>query len=625
MTTARKLDLITMGRAIVDVYGDQVGCGLEDVASFSRYAGGCPANIAIGTSRLGLRSGLITRVGDEQNGRFLLDTLNREGVDTTCVVLDPDRLTGVAFLGIRDDETFPLLHYRRDCADMAISPGDYTADYIASARALLVSGSHLTTQAGRDNIAHAVRLAKRAGTKVVFDIDYRPLFWGLVAQAGGESRYVSSAMATAASQQFLSDCDLVIGTEEEFHIAGGSTDTMNALAAVRALSNAALVLKRGARGCSVFPGSLDQEVPGPGFPVDVFNVVGAGDGFASGFLCGWLRDLGWSDCCRAGNACGALVVSRHGCSPASPTLGELEWFLAQSVIQQDLHRSSELAYIHRATTRRPRPERLFIVAADHSVPFEALPASRGRSVPALKRAVAKAVQAISHRKPGVGLLMDDVLGRHALVDVGTALPWIGRKIEQTGKSPLAFTNDLPAAVLLHDWPRSHIVKCLVPQCGSAEWPVQAERLRELGHARDLYGIELLLELVEEDDAAGLACCIARIEEIQGLGVRPDWWKLPAFSDAAAYDQLEAIIKRSNDFCRGILLLGAGRDLAALEQSFRAAAGRPFVRGFAVGRTLLLEPAKAWLAGRIDDAELAEAIEAGLRRLVQAWPELVAAA
>ena len=218
-----------------------------------------------------------------------------------------------------------------------------------------MSGSHLTTQAGRDNIAHAVRLAKRAGTKVVFDIDYRPLFWGLVAQAGGESRYVSSATATSASQQFLSDCDLVIGTEEEFHIAGGSTDTMNALAAVRALSNAVLVLKRGARGCSVFPASLDQEVPGPGFPVDVFNVVGAGDGFASGFLYGWLRDMDWSDCCRAGNACGALVVSRHGCSPASPTLGELEWFLAQSVIQQDLHRSSELAYIHRATTRRPRP------------------------------------------------------------------------------------------------------------------------------------------------------------------------------------------------------------------------------------------------------------------------------
>ncbi|MEH2511076.1 5-dehydro-2-deoxygluconokinase [Nitrobacteraceae bacterium AZCC 1564] len=500
--TARTLDLITMGRAIVDIYGDQVGCGLEEVSSFSRYVGGCPTNIAIGARRLGLRTGLIARVGDEQNGRFIVSTLQREGVDTSCVVFDPTRLTGVAFLGIRDDETFPLLHYRRDCADMAVCPDDYTAEYITSARSLLVSGSHLVTQTGRDNIAHAVQLAKNAGTKVVFDIDYRPLFWGLVAQAAGESRYVTSETATIASQEVLPHCDLIIGTEEEFHIAGGSPDTSQALSAVRALSSAALVLKRGANGCSVFPGALDQEIRGPGFPVDVFNVVGAGDGFASGFLYGWLREMNWSDCCRAGNACGALVVSRHGCSPASPTRAELDWFLAQSAVRKDLHRSRELAHIHRATTRLRRPDRLFIVAADHSLPFENLPAVPGRTVQGLKRAVARSVLKLSHSNPGIGLLMDDVSGRTSLVDVGTSLPWIGRKIEQTGHSPIAFTDDLPAALLLQSWPRSHIVKCLVPRCKSEDWSIQAERLRELDHACNLYGIELLLELVEDDNESG---------------------------------------------------------------------------------------------------------------------------
>src|SRR5690242_18040207 len=122
-----------MGRAIVDVYGDQAGCRLEEVTSFSRYVGGCPANIAIGTSRLGLRVGFITRVGDEQHGRFLREQLEAEGVDVSCVRTDPHRLTGVAFLGIRDRETFPLLHYRRDCADMAITPDDYTEAHIARA------------------------------------------------------------------------------------------------------------------------------------------------------------------------------------------------------------------------------------------------------------------------------------------------------------------------------------------------------------------------------------------------------------------------------------------------------------------------------------------------------------
>lgn len=244
MIHSRPLDLITMGRTIVDVYGDQVGARLEDVSSFSRYVGGCPANIAIGTARLGLRVGLITRVGDDHNGRFLRESLEREGVDTRHVVPDSQRLTAVAFLGIRNKDSFPLLHYRENCADMAIAPADYTEEYIGSARALLVSGSHLTTDAAAANIASAVERAKARGTKVIFDIDYRPVFWGLVSRDGGESRYVDSSRATEATRRFMSRFDLVVGTEEEIHIAGGDIDTIRALEAIRRLTAAPIVLKR---------------------------------------------------------------------------------------------------------------------------------------------------------------------------------------------------------------------------------------------------------------------------------------------------------------------------------------------------------------------------------------------
>jgi len=622
MTPPRTLDLITMGRTIVDVYGDQVGARLEDVSSFSRYVGGCPANIAIGTARLGLRVGMITRVGDDHNGRFIRQHLEREGVDTRHVVPDPARLTAVAFLSIRDKDTFPLLHYRENCADMAISPEDYTEDYIGSATALLVSGSHLTTEHAAGNIATAIARAKARGTKVIFDIDYRPVFWGLVARDGGESRYVDSDTVTRASQRFLADCDLVVGTEEEIHIAGGDTDTIQALRALRKLTAAPLVLKRGAAGCVVFPGeipdSLEDGVVGPGFPVEVFNVVGAGDGFLSGFLSGWLRDMPWSECCRRGNATGALVVSRHGCSPASPTAVELEWFLAEGQRVHALHRSDTLAYLHRATTRRPRPSPLLIMAADHVAPFEALPRAPERSIPRLKSLIADVALRLAPGHPELGVLFDDAEGEDALLRVGADIPWVGRKIERTGPAPLRFCDDKPAGVLLAQWPRHQIVKCLVPREDDATRELQNERLRELYAATSMYEIELLLELVHPDTEADAALVVERIRAIQSLGVKPDWWKLPAFSAASAWDPIERAILEDNPQCRGILLLGGGRSPEDLAAALQANRDRPFIQGFAVGRTLFMEPAADWLAGRTDDAAFERDLVARYERLAAAW-------
>ena len=177
-----------------------------------------------------------------------------------------------------------------------------------------------------------MRLAKAHGGKVVLDIDYRPVLWGLTGHGLGEERFVASDAVSAHLQTILPECDLVVGTEEEIHIAGGSTDTMAAIRAVRAAAPEALiVVKRGPMGCTAFPGAIpatiDEGVSGPGFPVEVFNVLGAGDAFMSGFLRGWLRDLPLTECCRLANACGAFAVSRHGCAPAIPSWTELEGFL----------------------------------------------------------------------------------------------------------------------------------------------------------------------------------------------------------------------------------------------------------------------------------------------------------
>lgn len=123
-----------MGRAAVDLYGEQVGARLEDVTSFAKYLGGSPANTGVGASRLGLKVAMLTRVGDEHNGRFVRETLAAEGVDVSHVKTDPAKLTALVFLGLKDRQTFPLVFYRHDCADMAIAGEDFHARFIGSAR-----------------------------------------------------------------------------------------------------------------------------------------------------------------------------------------------------------------------------------------------------------------------------------------------------------------------------------------------------------------------------------------------------------------------------------------------------------------------------------------------------------
>lgn len=352
----KRLDVICIGRVAVDLYAQQIGSRLEDVASFAKYLGGSSGNVAFGTAIQGLKSAMLARVGDEHNGRFLRETLNRAGVDTEYLITDKSRLTALVMLGIKDQETFPLIFYRDNCADMALTPDDISEEYIASSRALAVTGTHLSHANTRAAVLKALEYARRHGLRTALDIDYRPVLWGLTSLGDGETRFIESGPVTSQLQEVLHLFDLVVGTEEEFHIAGGSTDTLTALKNVRNATKATLVCKRGPMGCVVLegdiPDSWDQVPLQQGVRVEVLNVLGAGDAFMSGLLRGWLNDEGWEQACRYANACGALVVSRHGCAPAMPTKVELDDYLqrAESVPRPDV--DERLNHLHRVTSRR---------------------------------------------------------------------------------------------------------------------------------------------------------------------------------------------------------------------------------------------------------------------------------
>ncbi|MGH8318192.1 MAG: bifunctional 5-dehydro-2-deoxygluconokinase/5-dehydro-2-deoxyphosphogluconate aldolase [Steroidobacteraceae bacterium] len=624
----RSLDLITVGRSSVDLYGEQVGGRLEDMGSFAKYVGGSPTNTAVGAARLGLRAGLLTRVGDDHFGRFIREELVRCGVDVAGVITDPQRLTALAVLGIRDERRYPLLFYRENCADMALCETDVDPAFIGRAGAVLINGTHLSQPRVRAASCKAAELAHAAGRRVVFDIDYRPVLWGLTAPDAGENRYVTSAAVTAQLQALAALCDLIVGTEEEFHILGGSTDTAAALRAVRELTPAVLVCKLGADGCVAFEGAvgtkLDSGKRVPGFDVEVFNILGAGDAFMSGFLRGWLQELPIETCCRYGNACGAIVVSRHGCAPAMPTWTELCAFL-DGKWPRRLREAEELEHVHWATTRVPRPAELLVLAMDHRGPLETLAAELDVEESALESFKALGLDAldrVARGDPRFGILLDGRFGRQGLERAADHPYWIGRPIEQSGSRPLAFDGAADVGSTLRSWPQNHIVKCLVryhPDDPSTLKQQQEERLLCLYSACRETRHELLLEVIaspygriERDTTAAV------LERLYDLGIRPDWWKLEPSEQPAPWAAVQDTIRRRDPLCRGVLILGLAADAASLASAFQAAAPFDLVRGFAVGRTIFAEAARRWLAGEIGDAETVAALAANLQAVVAAW-------
>ncbi len=625
------LDLISIGRSSVDLYGQQIGGRLEDMGSFSKAVGGCPTNIAIGTARLGLKSAVITRVGDEQMGRFILEQLQREGVETKGVVVDPKRLTSLVILGVRDEKTFPLIFYRTDCADAALDESEIDEAFIASAKAVVVTGTHFAIPNAAKAQRKAIALARKHGRKVVFDVDYRPNLWGLAGHGAGEERYIRSDSVTQHLQAILPECDLIVGTEEELHAAGGSEDTLAAIRNIRALSKATIVCKRGPMGCVVFPGaipaSIEDGIKGPGFPVEVYNVLGAGDAFMSGFLRGYLSDEPIETCCTWANACGAFAVSRLLCSPESPTFAELQFFLKHGSPHRALRHDVAINHVHWATTRRPQAATLMALAIDHRSQVEAMADEAGvprERIAAFKRLAVDAAALIAKGADGFGMLLDSRHGREALFRAGDHGFWVARPLEVPGSRPLRLETDADGSLgaALNEWPVEHVAKVLAfyhPDDNAALKAEQEATLKRVALACRQVGRELLVEIIcSKNGPVGDDTMASVMRRLYAIGIKPDWWKLEGQPTAAAWAAVDAAIAENDPYCRGVVLLGLDAPLPELEAAFRLAQTAGTVKGFAVGRSIFGEAARGWLAGKLDDEAATAMMAERFGRLVDAW-------
>jgi 5-dehydro-2-deoxygluconokinase len=321
--TDRVYDILAMGRSSIDLYANDIGAPFPEIKSFAAYVGGCPTNISVGTRRLGLRSALLTAVGEDPVGDFILNFLEKEGVVTSFIPRKPGHRTSAVILGIEPPDKFPLVFYRDNCADIEISIEDVQRTPIAQTRTLLISGTGLSREPSRSATLFAAEQARAHDTTVFLDLDFRPDQWhdarayGVTIRAA--LRFADVVIGTADEVKACALRDESSVSVEHSQVSGARVggDVMKAIEAVLAAGPATLAMKRGGEATTVYlrGGEVIEAAP---FPVEICNVLGAGDAFASGLIYGFLKGWSWHQAARMGNACGAIVVTRHGCANFMP-------------------------------------------------------------------------------------------------------------------------------------------------------------------------------------------------------------------------------------------------------------------------------------------------------------------
>ena len=331
----KKYDVITFGRSSIDLYSQDIGAPFNDISGFDAFVGGSPLNIAVACARLGANVSLLTAVGNDKIGEFIVSFLNKENVNTHCIPVKKSARSSAVVLGIEPPDKFPLVYYRDNAADSQVTIDDVQNANIQDYKILLINGTALNIEPSRSGTFYAAEVAVKNNVDIVLDLDFRADQW---------HDYRAFGLTVRA---ILPKVKIAIGTEEEI-LAATLYDTSQvtikdqqisapeikgdidvSIAQLLSSGIEILLVKRGEDGVSIYKSDgIRTDVPG--FPVKVLNVLGAGDAFAGGFLYGFLKGWDLYKSCRMGNASGAQVVTKKGCANFMPTLEESLEFIKKN-------------------------------------------------------------------------------------------------------------------------------------------------------------------------------------------------------------------------------------------------------------------------------------------------------
>lgn len=321
------MDVITIGRSSIDLYSQNIGAAFNDISGFDAFVGGSPLNIAVGCARLGMKASLLSGVGNDKVGEFVLNFLKKEGVDTGNITVKARARTSAVVLGIEPPDKFPLVYYRDNAADSLITIDDVINANIAQYKMVLVNGTALNIDPSKSATFYAAEVAAKTGAEVILDLDFRADQWhdyrafGLMVRAILPNVKIAIGTEEEILAATLSDASQVMIKDQQISAPQIKGDINEAISRLLTLGIEVLIVKRGAHGVTVHKKDGGKEEV-PGFPVEVLNVLGAGDAFASGFIYGRLQGWDLYKSCRMGNASGAHVVTQKGCANFMPYLEE---------------------------------------------------------------------------------------------------------------------------------------------------------------------------------------------------------------------------------------------------------------------------------------------------------------
>lgn len=546
----RDLDLVCLGRVSVDLYGEQVGADLETASTFAKYVGGRPANIAIGTSRLGLRTGVISAVGDEAMGSFVRGALRDEHVDVSNLVTKAGCQTGLAIQGVSSPDHFPVVFYRANCADMALVEGDIDKTTVSRTRALLVTGTHCSTEAAFAVTERAVAMALASDVEVILDIDYQAGLWDVQDTSEGSDNDSGGKSAIRERlQKLLPQCRVVVGTTEEMCIVAGDDSIDDALAYLREATTAILLQRRGAEGCVCYPGDIDACIVGAPFPAEVLNALGGGDAFVSGFLAGYLRGMELDDCCRLANGSCAVVVARHGCAPAMPYWEELQTYLGQT------GQAGQLDSLHRRMGRGPVDGRLHLL--DFTSPdTETQHSSSERSqYLAISQSVLRRLKGnLRDVQLGVMVGSEQSEGHHSQW-IGGLGRFVFQDVRCTDRSCCRFVGGQEAQAVVSSWPQSIGAKVTADLDADCNVERLVAHLGHLARACEATGRPLLIQFTADETPDRMQRIATAMQWCYRAGVYPDWWALPVDIEPIAWERVGTLIGEYDPYCHGVLLTG----------------------------------------------------------------------
>ena len=321
----KQYDVLTFGRSSIDLYSQNIGADFIDIKGFDAFVGGSPLNIAVACSRLGLTAALLSGVGDDKVGDFIINFLKNEKVITSSVRQIKGKRSSAVILGTEPPDKFPLVYYRENAADSHVNIDDVIQAKIPEFRLLEISGTALNVEPGRSAAFFAAETAVDSDIPVVFDLDFRadqwhdPRAFGIMVRAILPKVEIAIGTEEEVLAATLTDISRITITDQQISGPEIQGNLENAINKILKTGIKALIVKKGSKGARIY---MQHEYINdvPGFPVDVVNVLGAGDAFAGGFIYGYLKGWDLYKSCRMGNACGALVVQQSGCANFMPVL-----------------------------------------------------------------------------------------------------------------------------------------------------------------------------------------------------------------------------------------------------------------------------------------------------------------